>query len=203
MTEFAASVEAAQRHLSELDAASGDADHGANLSRGMTALMNRIRAGATPETPGAFLKLAGLTMVDTIGGSSGALYGTIFLRMATTAGLEAADIDGPTMARALRAAAQGITDRGRARPGDKTMLDAMEPAATAFAAAIDACQNLASAWKSAAAAADAGAVATAGMRARRGKSSYIGDKSIGTVDPGAASVALMVSSAAKVIARPR
>lgn len=193
--DFAARIEEERQHLTELDASTGDADHGANLSRGMQALVAAPQTG----TPGEYLKQAGLVMVDTIGGSAGALYGTIFLRMAATAGMEPATIDGPTMSRALRAAATGITDRGSARPGDKTMLDAMDPAATAFAAAIDAEHDMAAAWAAASAAADAGAAGTAAMRARRGKSSYVGDKSIGAVDPGAASVALMIGSAARVL----
>lgn len=193
---FAQEVEGAQRRLSELDAATGDADHGANLVRGIAALRAEA-AQAEALTPGVFLKQAGLAMVDNVGGSSGALYGTVFLRMASTAGLEAEAIDGLTMARALRAAAQGITDRGCARLGDKTMLDALDPAATAFAQAIEAGREMAQAWAEAARAAEAGAAATAAMRARRGKSSYVGEKSIGTVDPGAASIALLIAAAAR------
>lgn len=194
LQEFAAKIEDSQHHLTELDAASGDADHGANLVRGVQALV----AAPTDGSPGEYLKQAGLVMVDTIGGSAGALYGTIFLRMAGTVGLDSVSIDGPTLARALRAAATGITDRGGARLGDKTMLDAMDPAATAFSDAINAGRSIASAWAAAGAAADAGAARTATMQARRGKSSYVGEKSVGTVDPGAASVALMIEAAARV-----
>ena len=152
-------------------------------------------------TPGAFLKAVGLTVVGSVGGSSGALYGTIFLRMAATVGPQAATIDGATMARALQAAEQGIVDRGRARAGDKTMFDALEPAARAFEGAIASGQGIAAAWQVARTAADAGATATAGMRARRGKSSYVGDKSIGSVDPGAASVALLIAAGAEAMAQ--
>lgn len=199
LDRFATNVSKAKAHLSELDAATGDADHGANLHRGVVALGDILASKADHGTPGAFLKEVGLTFVGTVGGSSGALYGTIFLRMAATAGLDAQSIDGPTMARALEAAGQGIVDRGRARVGDKTMLDAMAPAASAFAAALDQGADIGAAFAAAAAAAESGAAATASMRARRGKSSYVGEKSIGMVDPGAASVALLIRSAADSI----
>lgn len=194
---FTRKVAAARDDLSALDAATGDADHGANLSRGTEALIAALTGAGTP---GQVLKDAGLIMVDTIGGSSGALYGTIFLRMAAAVGPEAQVIDAEALARALKAAAQGIIDRGRARPGDKTMLDAMDPAATAFADACAGNAGLRDALRAAADAAARGAAATAAMRARRGKSSYVGDLSIGTVDPGAASVALLFAAAAEMVA---
>lgn len=198
---FARKVDAARDELSALDAATGDADHGANLSRGTAALAVAL-ADAGAESPGQVLKQAGLIMVDTIGGSSGALYGTVFLRMAAAVGLTATAIDAAALARAFDAAAQGIVDRGRARPGDKTMLDAMNPAAVAFADARSRGAGLPAALREAADAAAAGAAATVAMRARRGKSSYVGDRSIGTVDPGAASVALLFDAAAEMAATP-
>ena len=197
---FARRIAAERHRLSELDAATGDADHGANLDRGAQALGHMIAQTADHGTPGAFLKAVGLAVVGSVGGSSGALYGTVFLRMAATVGPQAATIDGATMARALQAAVQGIVDRGRARAGDKTMFDALDPAARAFDSAIAAGQGIAAAWQAARIAADAGAEATAAMRARRGKSSYVGDKSIGSVDPGAASVALLIAAGAEAMA---
>ena len=197
---FARHIAAERHRLSELDAATGDADHGANLDRGAQALGHMIAQTADHGTPGAFLKAVGLAVVGSVGGSSGALYGTVFLRMAATVGPQAATIDGATMARALQAAVQGIVDRGRARAGDKTMFDALDPAARAFDSAIAAGQSIAAAWQAARIAADAGAAATAAMRARRGKSSYVGDKSIGGVDPGAASVALLIAAGAEAMA---
>jgi dihydroxyacetone kinase-like protein len=199
LQDFAARIEGAQQGLSDLDAATGDADHGANLGRGMAAVSALIAGADDHGTPGAFLKEVGLAIVGTVGGSSGALYGTIFLRLAATAGMTAATITPPVMAKALAAASQGIVDRGRARPGDKTMLDAFSPAANAFAGVIESGGTLPAAWDAAAQAAAAGAAATTAMRARRGKSSYVGDLSIGTVDPGAASVSILFASAAKVM----
>jgi dihydroxyacetone kinase-like protein len=196
---FSQSVEEGQARLTELDAATGDADHGANLRRGVLALSELVATDRDPRTPGEFLKQVGLRIVDSVGGSSGALYGTMFLRMAAAVGPEARAIDGAAIAKALRAATQGIVDRGRARPGDKTMLDAMGPAAEAFAVAIGEGRGLAAAWRDAAHAAARGAQATKAMRARRGKSSYVGEKSVGAVDPGAASVAMLIASAAQVV----
>jgi len=115
-------------------------------------------------------------------------------------GLQAATIDGAVMACAMRATVQGIVDRGRARAGDKTMFDALDPAARAFDSAVAAGQGISAAWQAARIAADAGAAATAAMRARRGKSSYVGAKSIGSVDPGAASVALLIAAGAEAMA---
>lgn len=198
---FANKVATAQDDLSALDAATGDADHGANLARGTEALASALTDAGT-ATPGELLKQAGLIMVDMIGGSSGALYGTIFLRMASVVGIEARVITREVLAQALEAAAQGIVDRGRARPGDKTMLDAIAPAAAAFAATPEDGAGLSDALRAAADAAAGGAAATAAMRARRGKSSYVGDLSIGTVDPGAASVALLFAAAAEMAVAP-
>ncbi len=200
LTAFARNVAAGRDGLNELDAATGDADHGTNLYRGTQAFSNMIAQSADHGTPGAFLKAVGLVIVGSVGGSSGALYGTIFLRMAATVGPQVAAIDGTVMANALRAAVQGILDRGRARAGDKTMFDALDPAARAFDGAIASGQGVAAAWQAARIAAEVGAAATAAMRARRGKSSYVGDKSIGIADPGAASVALLIASAAEVMA---
>lgn len=197
---FARRIAAGRHRLNELDAATGDADHGTNLDRGAQAVGQMIGQTADHGTPGAFLKAVGLAVVGSVGGSSGALYGTIFLRMAATVGPQVATIDGATMARALHAAVQGIVDRGRARAGDKTMFDALEPAARAFDSAIAAGQGSNAAWQAASIAAEAGAAATAAMRARRGKSSYVGDRSIGSVDPGAASLALLIAAGAEAMA---
>jgi phosphoenolpyruvate---glycerone phosphotransferase subunit DhaL len=199
LREFSRQVEAGHSGLSELDAATGDADHGTNLYRGVLSLCSLLDIDPYEVSPGEFFKQVGMKIVDSVGGSSGALYGTIFLRMASAAGLAAQAIDGPTMANALRAAAQGIVDRGRARVGDKTMLDAMDPAAHAFEAAIAGGQEMGAAWQAAAQAARTGAEGTKMMRARRGKSSYVGEKSVGAIDPGAASIALLIASAVRAM----
>ena len=200
LKSFAQHVAAGRDRLNELDAAAGDADHGTNLDRGAQAFSEMIAQTADHGTPGAFLKAVGLVVVGSVGGSSGALYGTIFLRMAAKVGPQAATIDGAVMASALQAAVQGIVDRGKARAGDKTMFDALDPASQAFDGEIAAGQGVAAAWQAARIAAEEGAAATAAMRARRGKSSYVGDKSIGSVDPGAASVALLIAAGAEAMA---
>lgn len=199
MMRFAAQVSSAQDMLSDLDAASGDADHGANLARGMAAV--KAALPTMPYQVGTLCKEIGLVLVDTIGGSSGALYGTIFLRIALTAGPSAQLLDLPTLARGFQAAAQGITDRGGARPGDKTMLDALAPAADVLSKRAESGDTLASALRQAATAAEQGAEATRAMQARRGKASYMGGASIGPIDPGAMSVAMMMRCLAETATR--
>jgi dihydroxyacetone kinase-like protein len=185
-------VVAGEQELSDLDSATGDADHGANLSRGMCAVTVMLDEVGKYRTPGTLLKEVGMKIVGTVGGSSGALYGTVFLRMAAVAGEVETEMQAETLAEGLAAAAQGIVDRGRARLGDKTMYDAIKPAADAFANRQRAGGSLPEALQAAVLAAEAGARATRDMRARRGKSSYVGDNSIGTVDPGAESMAWMI-----------
>lgn len=199
MTRFASAVLTAQDELSDLDAAGGDADHGANLARGMAAV-----AAALPEMPtpvGAMCKDIGLVLVDTIGGSSGALYGTIFLRLAQAAGLSAPAMDLQTLARGFQSAAQGITERGGAKPGDKTMLDALFPAVLALGREADRGCSLALALSLAASAAEEGAQSTRTMQARRGKASYLGVGSVGTIDPGAKSTSMMMRCLADTASR--
>ena len=175
---FCDRVVAGEQELSDLDSATGDADHGANLSRGMRAVTAMLDEGSKYRTPGTLLKEVGMKIVGTVGGSSGALYGTVFLRLAAVAGEAEAEVQAQTLAKGLTAAAQGIVDRGRARLGDKTMYDAIKPASDAFAEQCQAGGGLSQ--------------ATRNMRARRGKSSYVGDNSIGTVDPGAESMAWLI-----------
>ena len=181
-------------HLSELDSATGDADHGSNLDRGFRAVVTSL-AAETHDEPAELLKSVGMTLVDTIGGSSGALYGTFFLRMAHTA--RDADGFGATdLGRAVRAGADGIAERGRVQVGDKTLFDALAPAADALDAALARGSSLPDALSSAAEAAETGRDATAGMRARKGRASYLGDRSMGHPDAGATSMALVIRAAA-------
>ena len=194
---FAEEVAANRDLLTSLDAAIGDADHGANLDRGATAALAALPDG--PAVPGALLKTAGMTLVSTVGGASGPLYGTLFLRMATSAG-EAEVLDGPAFARALRAGLEGVVARGRAQAGDKTMYDALAPACDALDDALGAGLGLGEALLTAAAAADQGRDATVPMLARKGRASYLGERSVGHQDPGATSTALLVSTAAQAIA---
>ena len=178
--------------LTELDAAIGDADHGANMKRGMEAAMAAV-AAPVPGTADTVLKKAATALISKVGGASGPLYGTFFLRMAAaTAGRSALDLDALTDA--VEAGVGGIMQRGRAEAGEKTMLDAWLPALEALRAGT----NLQAALREAAAAADAGRAATEPMLARKGRASYLGERSIGHVDPGASSTALIVRALADV-----
>ena len=178
--------------LTELDAAIGDADHGTNMKRGLAAAVEALRP--VPETPEAVLKRTAMALISKVGGASGPLYGTFFLRMAAaTAGRS--DLDLAALADAVEAGVGGIAQRGRAEPGEKTMLDAWLPALDPLRSGTD----LPEALRAAAAAADAGRAATGPMLARKGRASYLGDRSIGHVDPGASSTALIVRALADVV----
>ena len=179
--------------LIELDRAIGDSDHGENMDRGFQAVLDKL-AETPPETPGAALKLTAMALMSKVGGAAGPLYGTAFLRAATTLG-DAAYIDAAALAAALAAARDGIVARGKAEAGDKTMVDAWTPAVDAAAAAAADGDTLA-VLIAAAEAAEAGAVATDPLVARKGRASYLGERSAGHRDPGAASSALILRAAA-------
>ncbi|WP_426997723.1 dihydroxyacetone kinase subunit DhaL [Pseudarthrobacter sp. N5] len=179
--------------LIELDRAIGDSDHGENMDRGFQAVLDKL-AESPPETPGAALKLTAMTLMSKVGGAAGPLYGTAFLRAATSLG-DASDVDSAALATALAAARDGIVARGKAEPGDKTMVDAWTPAVEA-AAATAARGGVLAVLIAAAEAAEAGAVATDPLVARKGRASYLGERSAGHRDPGAASSALILRAAA-------
>jgi dihydroxyacetone kinase-like protein len=181
-------------YLTELDSAIGDADHGANLTRGMDAVMAAVEP--PPPTPGELLKKVGMTLVTSVGGASGPLYGTFFLRGATAAG-ESTTLDAPALLGVLRAGLDGIVARGRAEAGDKTMYDALSPALDAFEASLGA--GLAAAADAAAEAAAGGRDATEPMLALKGRASYLGERSVGHIDPGAASSALLLRALADTL----
>lgn len=188
--------------LSDLDAASGDADHGSNMQRGMKSLLEVLPGWtreARPGRPGDFLKDVGMHIVSSVGGSSGALYGTIFLRMARRVG-DAAVLDESLLVEAFEAAGAGVVERGNVKQGDKTMYDALAPAIQALRESVDAGHALGAALDAAAAAAEQGRDSTAGMVARKGKSSYARENSRGVIDPGSASAAMLVRSAARTLA---
>lgn len=189
-----------QQHLvlSDLDAASGDADHGSNMERGMSALLKSVPAWDRASTPGEFLKEVGMHIVSSVGGSSGALYGTIFLRMARTVG-GAPVISPGLLSDAFEAAAQGVVERGKVKQGDKTMFDALAPSVQTLKATLADKKSLSEALESAATAAEAGRDATSDMVARKGKSSYARENSRGSIDPGAVSAAMLIRSAAKTL----
>jgi phosphoenolpyruvate---glycerone phosphotransferase subunit DhaL len=186
-------------YLTGLDSAIGDADHGVNMARGMDAVTAKL-AGGSPATVGELFKSVGMTLVSSVGGASGPLYGTFFLRFGTSTDT-ATELDGPALASALRAGLSGIVARGNAVPGDKTMVDALTPALDAFESAISSGADPAEAALASSRAADAGRDATLPMLARRGRASYLGERSIGHLDPGAASAALLIASLAASLAQ--
>ena len=185
-------IKANRDHLTQLDAAIGDADHGINLARGFTAVLGALDA-ASPDVPGAILTLTGNTLISKVGGASGPLYGTAFRRAGKSLG-DAADVDLPALSGALDAALAGVQQLGAAREGDKTMVDALAPATGAFSKAIAERASAADALAALAAAAQAGAAATISMRALKGRASYLGPRSVGHEDPGAASTALILGA---------
>jgi dihydroxyacetone kinase-like protein len=179
--------------LTQLDSAIGDADHGANLNRGLDAVVTALD-GIDGAIPGEILKTTGMTLVSTVGGASGPLYGTLFLRMSVSAG-DLDTLDPSQFAAALRAGLEGVVARGRAQAGDKTMYDALAPACDALDAAIAEGLGFDAALDRAADAAAAGRDATIPMLARKGRASYLGERSVGHQDPGATSTALLVTTA--------
>jgi phosphoenolpyruvate---glycerone phosphotransferase subunit DhaL len=181
--------------LIELDRAIGDSDHGENMDRGFKAVLEKL-AEAPPATPGAALKLTAMALMSKVGGAAGPLYGTAFLRAATSLG-DATDIDPAALAAAIQAARDGVVARGKAESGDKTMVDAWTPAVEAAAAEAAAGNgDVLKVLRAAAEAAEAGAVATDPLVARKGRASYLGERSAGHRDPGAVSTALILRAAA-------
>jgi len=179
--------------LIELDRAIGDSDHGENMDRGFQAVLQKLDE-APPETPGAVLKAAAMALMSKVGGAAGPLYGTAYLRAATSLG-ETADIDANALVAALTAARDGVVARGKAEPGDKTMIDAWTPAVEAAEQAAASGADVLAVLEAAADAAETGAAATDPLVARKGRASYLGERSAGHRDPGAASTALLLRAA--------
>jgi dihydroxyacetone kinase-like protein len=195
VTEFGRLIAAEKDQLTALDSAIGDADHGLNLDRGLTAVRADL-AGTPPAGPADVLKRTGMTLVSKVGGASGPLYGTAFLRMAAAAG---DPLDGPGFAKALRAGLDGVIARGKAELGDKTMIDALSPAVDALDRALADGHPLGAALRAAVRAAEQGRDATIPLVARKGRASYLGERSAGHQDPGATSVTLLVTAAATTL----
>ncbi|NWF80779.1 MAG: dihydroxyacetone kinase subunit L [Chloroflexi bacterium] len=193
----AARVKDQRDYLTELDAAIGDADHGVNLDRGFSVVLTRL-PGLAETDIGTILKTVGTTLVSTVGGASGPLYGTAFLRAGmVTAGCRTL---GPAeVAAALTAALEGIQTRGKATRGEKTMIDAIAPLVDAFQAALAAGDDLVPAMRQAVQACEAGMRATIPMLATKGRASYLGERSIGHQDPGATSAYLMARAMLDVL----
>ncbi len=201
LSTFRDSVHEHRDHLTELDSAIGDADHGTNLTRGMDAVMEALGTdeNALPDTTADLLKTVGMRLVSTVGGASGPLYGTFFLRAATSAG-PVDSVDARTVVAMVRAGVEGLAARGKAELGDKTMVDALAPAVEALDSAVAGGEPLAAAMRAAAEAAAAGRDATTPLQARKGRASYLGERSIGHTDPGAASATLLLEAFADALA---
>lgn len=182
MTATAVSVDREAERLTALDSPIGDADHGSNLQRGFTAVVATLEKDA-PDTPGAVLMLAGRQLVSTVGGASGPLYGTLLRRTGKALG-DTAEVTEEQFTDALRTGVDAVMALGGAAPGDKTMIDALVPAVDALADSFGAAK----------AAAEEGAVATTPLQARKGRASYLGERSIGHQDPGATSSALLIAA---------
>ncbi|MGW4304078.1 dihydroxyacetone kinase subunit DhaL [Streptomyces sp. NPDC004376] len=185
ITAAASSIDQQADRLTALDSAIGDADHGSNMQRGFAAVVTALKEEA-PDTPGAVLTLAGRKLISTVGGASGPLYGTLLRRAGKALG-DDAEVSEAQLAEALRAGVDGVRALGGAAPGDKTMLDALVPAVDALADGFAAARS----------AAEEGAVATVPLLARKGRASYLGERSIGHQDPGATSSALLIAALAE------
>ncbi|MFF5958337.1 dihydroxyacetone kinase subunit DhaL [Streptomyces luteogriseus] len=181
MTATAASVDREAERLTALDSPIGDADHGSNLHRGFTAVVAALEK-EPPGTPGGVLTLAGRQLISTVGGASGPLYGTLLRRTGKALG-DAGEVSAEQLAEALRAGVDAVMTLGGAAPGDKTMIDALVPAVDALGESFTAART----------AAEEGAVATTPLQARKGRASYLGERSIGHQDPGATSAALLIA----------
>lgn len=193
---MAATMKEHQRHLTQLDSAIGDGDHGNNMHRGFQAALERLEA-ANPETPSDALKAVSTALISKVGGAAGPLYGTAFLRASTAlSGKE--EVSREDMVEALDAAVKGVKQRGKAEAGDKTIVDALEPAVEAAKGAA-AHGSVAQVFRAAADAAEEGAEATVPLTARKGRASYLGDRARGHRDPGASSTYYLLDAAARTL----
>jgi dihydroxyacetone kinase-like protein len=193
----ATSMREQRDYLTQLDAAIGDADHGTNMDRGFTAVVAKLEALEAP--PGKLLTTAGSTLVSTVGGASGPLWGTALRRAGRSLG-EADDFDGLELAAALDAALAGVVELGAAQEGDKTMVDALAPAVRALRSELEAGGELGAALAAARAAGEEGMRATTPLQASKGRASYLGERSIGHQDPGATSTALIIAALERSLA---
>ncbi len=193
MRRFAAEVGEHRQELVRLDTAIGDGDHGTNMDRGMRKAIEKLDA-SEPDDPGAVLKTVAMSLVSSVGGAAGPLYGTLFLQMGTSmSGADEVDLAG--FAAAAHKGLDGVQARGKARPGDKTMVDALIPAVDA----LDAAPDLDSGLRAAAQAANDGMLATIPMVALKGRASYLGERSKDHQDPGATSTYYLFKSAAEAL----
>jgi dihydroxyacetone kinase-like protein len=198
IAEYAETIAEHRQELVALDRAIGDADHGTNMDRGFKKAVEKLEA-VEGDDIGALLKAVGMALISSVGGAAGPLYGTLFLQMGTTtAGRSELDLDGWTAA--LAAGVKGVQARGKAEPGDKTMLDALLPAVAALETARASGGELAAALQHSAEAAAEGMRQTIPLEAHKGRASYLGPRSVGHQDPGATSSHLLIESAASAFA---
>jgi dihydroxyacetone kinase-like protein len=196
LKHYAAIIDEQKEYLTQLDAAIGDADHGINMQRGFGAVMAQLPTVEDKDI-GTILKKVGMVLVSTVGGAGGPLYGTLFMRMGMAVGNKDA-LSAEDVVKMFQAALEGVKQRGKAEPGDKTMVDALTPAVEALRKAVEAGEDLHTALEKAAAAAEEGMKATIPLVARRGRASYLGERSAGHQDPGATSSYLLFKSAVEV-----
>lgn len=198
ITLAAADVASHRDYLIDLDRAIGDGDHGENMDRGFTAALAALESVEDADISGV-LKTVAKTLMSTVGGAAGPLYGTAFLR-ASKAAAGGGELDGAGVAAIIAGALEGIQARGKATTGEKTMVDAWSPACEAARAAVAAGGDASAVLEAAATAAEAGARATEPLRATKGRASYLGERSIGHLDPGAVSTSLILRAAARAAA---
>lgn len=185
-------IEQNKAFLTELDSAIGDADHGINMAKGFHAVSEKLPSLVTSDA-GTLLKTVGMTLVSTVGGASGPLYGTAFMRAGMEIGNKK-ELVTDDLRQGLAAALEGIKQRGRAEPGDKTIIDALQPALEALDKALAAGANTAEALEASVSAAQKGVKYTKSIIARKGRASYLGERSLGHQDPGATSSYLILRS---------
>jgi dihydroxyacetone kinase-like protein len=198
MELFAQAMADHRQELVRLDTAIGDGDHGTNMDRGMSKAIEKLQADS-PADPGAILKAVAMVLISTVGGAAGPLYGTLFLQLAGGLG-DGPDADLATYAAAWRRAVDAVMARGKAQAGDKTMVDALLPAVAALEQAAQGSNELGDGLQAAATAAREGMLATIPLIARRGRASYLGERSAGHQDPGATSTYHLFESAAEALA---
>lgn len=200
ITESARVIGENRERLNTLDRDIGDGDHGENLNRGFHAILGKLADLPDTASPGEVLKLVATTLISTVGGAAGPLYGTAFLKAAVAVG-PAAELGRPEVIALVTAARDGVVLRGKAEVGDKTMIDAWTPAVDAVGQDAADDHDLVGLWTRAADAAARGAIATEPLVARKGRASYLGERAIGHRDPGAESTTLLLRAAATVTAR--
>ncbi len=194
---FANVLEQNKDYLTELDAAIGDADHGINMNRGFQKVLTQL-PNVVEQDIGNILKAVSMTLISSVGGASGPLYGTLFLRASTTV-MGKQELTGEDFARLFQAAVEGVVQRGKANLGDKTLLDALSPACDAFREAVAEGSSIVEALEQAVAAAEEGMKNTIPLVAKKGRASYLGERSVGHQDPGATSSYLMLKTLFEVL----